>query len=169
MPVLEIESVRSRLEPFLKELLRLARCNVKFEILPVPRRDGEQGAEEEGPEIVVNFSGPEVDLLLQRGGEFLSALEYVATKVLRLPPEERGRIEFDCGDYRSLRIEELRLTAAAAAERTERTGEPFALNPMDSRERRIVHLALRDNPAVRTESQGGGPYRKVVIFPAEKK
>jgi spoIIIJ-associated protein len=173
MPVLEIESVRSQLEPFLKDLLRLARCNVKFEILPANRRDGEQGAEQgaedDGPEILVDFSGPEIDLLLQRGGEFLLALEYVATKVLRLPPEERGRIEFDCNDYRSLRVGELRLTAATAAERVTRTGEPFALNPMDSRERRIVHLALRDNPSVRTESQGGGPYRKVVIFPADKK
>jgi len=37
------------------------------------------------------------------------------------------------------------------------------------RDRRIVHLALRDNPAVRTESQGADPYRKIVIFPAEKK
>ena len=165
MPVLEIESVRSQLEPFLKDLLRLARCNVKFEILPADRRDGG----EEGPEIVVDFSGPEIDLLLQRGGEFLLALEYVATKVLRLGPEEQGLVEFDCNDFKSLRIEELRLTAATAAERVERTGEPFALNPMDSRERRVVHLALRDNPSVRTESQGGGPYRKVVIFPAEKK
>jgi spoIIIJ-associated protein len=165
MPALEIESVRSRLDPFLKELLRLARCNVKFEIVPANRQD----AEEDSPEIIVNFSGPETDMLLQRGGEFLSALEYVAVKVLRLPPEERGRIEFDCDDYRSLRIEELRLTAATAAERVVRTGEPFALNPMDSRERRIVHLSLRDNPSVRTESQGGGPYRKVVILPAEKK
>ena len=168
MPVLEIESVRTQLEPFLKELLRLARCNVKFEILPA-NRQGEQGAEEEGPEIVVDFSGPEIDMLLARGGEFLLALEYVAAKVLRLGPEERGVLEFDCGDDRSLRIEELRLTAATAAERVERTGEPFALNPMDSRERRVVHLALRDKPTVRTESQGGGPYRKVVIFPADKK
>ena len=172
MPVLEIESVRTQLEPFLKELLRLARCNVKFEILPA-NRQGEQGAgqgaEEEGPEIVVDFSGPEIDILLARGGEFLLALEYVAAKVLRLGPEERGVIEFDCGDYRSLRVEELRLTARTAAERVERTGEPFALNPMDSRERRVVHLALRDSPTVRTESQGGGPYRKVVIFPADKK
>jgi len=169
MPVLEIESVRSQLEPFLKEMLRLVRCNVKFEILPANRQGAGPGAEEDGPEIVVNFSGPEIDLLLQRGGEFLIALEYIATKVLRLPPEERGRIEFDCNDFRSLRVEELRLTAATAAERVERTGEPFPLNPMDSRERRIVHLALRDHTTVRTESQGGGPYRKVVIFPAEKK
>jgi spoIIIJ-associated protein len=169
MRELEIESVRSQLEPFLKELLRLVRCNVKFEIVPATRPEAEHDAEEDAPEIIVNFSGPEVDLLLQRGGEVLSALEYICAKVLRLPPEERGRIEFDCNDYRSLRVEELRLTAATAAERVVRRGEPFALNPMDSRERRIVHLALRDNPSVRTESQGGGPYRKVVIFPAEKK
>lgn len=165
MSQLEIESVRSHLEPFLKELLQLARCNVRFEIAPTARRD----SEEDGAEIVVNFSGQDTDLLLQRGGEFLSALEYIAAKALRLGPEERGRIEFDCDDYKSIRIEELRLTAATAAARVERTGEPFALNPMDSRERRIIHLALRDNESVRTESQGGGPYRKVVIFPADKK
>jgi spoIIIJ-associated protein len=165
MAELELESVRSRLEPFLRELLRLARCDVKFEVLPASSQDAD-GA---GAEIMVNFSGPETDMLLQRGGEFLSALEYVAAKFLRLAPEERGLIEFDCGDYRSLRIEELRLTAETAAERVERTGQPFPLNPMDARERRIVHLALRDRPSVRTESQGGGPFRKVVIFPGDKK
>jgi len=165
MPELEFESVRSRLEPFLQELLRLARCDVKFDITPAPHRDSEEG----GPEIVVNFSGRDTDLLLQRGGEFLSALEYVAVKFLRLGTEERGLIEFDCDDYKSLRVEELRLTAVTAAERVERTGQPFPLNPMDPRERRIVHLALRDRPTVRTESQGGGPFRKVVIFPADKK
>ncbi len=165
MPELEVESVRARLEPFLRELLRLARCNVTFEIVPAPQPDPETGA----PEVLVNFSGPETDLLLQRGGEFLAALEYVAVKFLRLGPDERGLIEFDCDDYKSLRVEELRLTAVTAAERVERTGQPFPLNPMDARERRIVHLALRDRPTVRTESQGGGPFRKVVIFPAEKK
>ncbi len=165
MPTLDIESVRTNLEPFLKELLRLVRCNVRFEIVPADRDD----AEESRPEIVVNFSGPETDLLLQRGGELLSALEYIAVKFLRLQPEARSLFEFDCDDFKSIRIEELRLTAATAAERVERTGQPFPLNPMDARERRIVHLALRDNPSVRTESQGGGPYRKVVIFPSDKK
>ncbi len=165
MPKLDIESVRANLEPFLQEFLRLLRCNVEFEIAPADRKDAEEGS----PEIVVNFSGPETSLLLQRGGELLSALEYIAVKFLRLQPEARRLIEFDCEDFKSIRIEELRLTAVTAAERVERTGQPFPLNPMDARERRIVHLALRDNPSVRTESQGGGPYRKVVIFPSEKK
>ena len=99
----------------------------------------------------------------------LEALEHVAVKFLRLSAEERTQVSLDCLDYKSLRSDELRLTAVTAAERVVHTGQPFALNPMNSRERRIVHLALRDHPTVRTESQGGGPFRKVVIFPAEKK
>lgn len=165
MAPLEIEPIQSKLEPILRQLLRLACFDVKFQIEEATQQNAETGA----PEIIVNFSGPDTDLLLQRGGELLAALEYIAVKFLRLSPEERLGIAFDCGDYKSLRVEELRLTAATAAERVERSGQPFALNPMDARERRIVHLALRDHPAVRTESQGNGPFRKVVIFPAEKK
>jgi spoIIIJ-associated protein len=66
-----------------------------------------------------------------------------------------------------MRREELRLMAQVAAERVIDTGDPFALNPMSPRERRIVHLALRDRPGVRTQSEGMGPDRKVVIFPAK--
>jgi len=165
MSMLALESIRSDLEPFLRRLLQLARWNLKFQIEAAKDRDPETGA----PEILVNFSGEDADLLLERGGELLDALEYISVKFLRLAPEERLRIAFDCDDYKNVRAEELRLTAATAAERVVRTGQPFPLNPMDARERRIVHLALRDHPAVRTESQGGGPFRKVVIFPAEKK
>ena len=165
MAPLEIESIQAKLEPFLRQLLRLSHFDVKFQIEPATQQNAETAA----PEIVVNFSGPDADLLLQRGGELLAALEYISVKFLRLSPEERLGIAFDCGDFKSLRVEELRLTAATAAERVERTAQPFALNPMDAHDRRIVHLALRDHPAVRTESQGNGPFRKVVIFPAEKK
>ena len=165
MTALEIETIQSRLEPFLQRLLRLAELSVKFRIEPATPPDAETGA----PEMVVNFFGPDADFLLQKGGELLEALEYVTAKFLRLPPDQRLQIVFDCQDFRSLRVEELRLTAETAAERVERTGQPFALNPMNARERRIVHMALRDHPVVRTESQGTGPYRKVVIFPAEKK
>jgi spoIIIJ-associated protein len=53
-----------------------------------------------------------------------------------------------------------------AAERVIETGEAFPLNPMSPRERRLVHLALRDQPQVRTESEGTGPERRVVILPS---
>jgi len=165
MATLEIEEIRSDLEPFLRLLLQAAHFHLQFQIEPATLRDPETGT----PAIVVNFTGEDADLLLERGGELLAAIEHLAVKFLDLTSEERLWIAFDCDDYKSVRTEELRLTAVTAAERVEHTGQPFALNPMDARERRIVHLALRDRATVRTESQGGGPFRKVVIFPAEKK
>ena len=165
MAPIENESIPTKLEPFLRRLLQLARFDVTFRFEPGENREPDA----ESPQTTVNFSGPDADLLLQRGGELLEALEHVAVKFLRLSAEGRAQVSFDCLDYKSLRSDELRLTAETAAERVQRTGQPFALNPMNSRERRIVHLALRDHATVRTESQGGGPFRKVVIFPAEKK
>jgi len=160
MPTLDFESARPKLEQFLGELLRAGRFHLKFRIEPGPP---------EGAEVVAQFDGEDVDLLLAHGAEMLSALEHLAAKFLRLPPEEQSRISFDCRDYKSLHEEELRLMASTAAERVARTSAPFAFNPMNSRERRIIHLALKDNPAVRTESEGMGPARKVVIYPQKQK
>lgn len=119
----------------------------------------------ETPDFVVELSGPDAELLLQKGGALLDALEYLVLKAVRLDEELFGRITFDCQDWRWLRAQELRLAAHVAAERVAETGDPFAMNPMPARERRIVHLALRDLPGVRTMSEGVGPQRKVVIHP----
>jgi spoIIIJ-associated protein len=121
----------------------------------------------ENPEIVVDFSGPDVDVLLSNKGELLLALEHLTLEVLRVAPNEHSLIIFDANDYRMLRIEELRLSALTAAERALATHRPFQFNPMTSRERRILHLALRNKPEVRSESLGSGPYRGVVIYPAD--
>jgi len=73
----------------------------------------------------------------------------------------------DSGGYRALRIEELKMTARVAAERVQTSRQPFKLNPMTARERRIVHLTLQEFPGVRTESIGMGEQRQVVIHPAD--
>jgi spoIIIJ-associated protein len=87
-------------------------------------------------------------------------------EMLRMPSEDHSRISFDANDYRALRIEELRLSAQTAAEKVRRTGVPFRFNPMNSRERRVIHLALRNDTDVRSESLGSGPARQVVVYPA---
>jgi spoIIIJ-associated protein len=120
----------------------------------------------ENPEVVVRFSGADVDLLLANKAEVLLALEYVTMEALRMPSEDHSRLSFDAHDYRALRIEELRLSAATAAEKVKRTGVPFKFNPMNSRERRVIHLALRNETDLRSESTGHGGYRQVVIYPA---
>ena len=120
----------------------------------------------ETPDMVVRFSGADVDLLLSNRAELLLALEHVTMEMLRMPSEDHSRISFDANDYRLLRIEELRLSAMTAAEKVKRTGVPFRFNPMNSRERRVIHLALRNETAVRSESFGSGPARQVVVYPA---
>ena len=164
MPELELDKVKPRLEPFLLRLLNLARLDVQFHVLPGSGQAYVTGT----PDIVVNLDGADADLLLQRGGELLDALEHLCMEHLQLSPIERRWIAFDSQGYKTLRLEELRLTAATAAEKVQHTGMPLALNPMNARERRIIHLALQENPAVRTVSEGTTPHRKVVIYPAEK-
>jgi spoIIIJ-associated protein len=126
------------------------------------------GDEFEKPEIVVLFDGADLGLLLERGAELMLALEYLALRSLRLDPPFFDRIRFDGGGFRANRIAELKLAARTAADSVIESGQPFRLNHMAARERRIVHLALKEIPGIRTASEGVGEERQVVIFPADK-
>jgi spoIIIJ-associated protein len=84
-----------------------------------------------------------------------------------LEPAFHEKIHLDSAGFRALRFEELRMTARVAAERVLTSKQPFQLSAMSSRERRIVHLALKDTPGVRTESVGTGEERHIVIHPAK--
>ena len=134
------------------------------------RAASEDGAPAEGEaEVLADLDGRDKEILLERGGDVLKAFEHLAFKALRLEPAYHEKIHIDSGGYRALRFEELKMTARVAAERVQQTKQPFRLNPMSSRERRIVHLAVKDIPGVRTQSVGMGEDRQVVIHPAESK
>jgi spoIIIJ-associated protein len=157
-----VATVGARMEGFLKAILGDSGLHLKFEI-----HDAEPAQDDfETPDVEVKFSGQDVDLLLTNKAELLLALEHVTMEMLRMPSEDHSRIAFDANDYRLLRIEELRLSATTAAEKVKRTGVPFRFNPMNSRERRVIHLALRNELEVRSESIGTGPARQVVVYPA---
>ena len=124
-------------------------------------------ADLENPEILVIFKGRQIDLLLEHNAELLKAFEHIALRWLWLEPQFYGRIRFDAGDYRAARIEELKLSARVAAERVRESHAPFRFNSMSARERRILHLVLKEEPGVRTASEGAGEDRQVVVYPAE--
>lgn len=157
-----VDTYLDPIESLLKQIIRLANLELTFVI-----RSSRATVEDfESPEFVVDFSGPDADLLLEANAALLDALEYLVRKAVRLEQDLYGRITFDCRDWRRVRMQELKLTAQVAAERVMQTGDPYPLGPMNPRDRRIVHLALKGQPLVRTESQGFGPERKVVILPA---
>ena len=157
-----VSAIGPRIEAFLKPLLRQAGFKLIFEIA----EGGSPHPEFENPEVVVKFTGADQDMLLSNKAELLLALEQVTMEALDVSSEDHSRIAFDVQDYRMLRIEELRMSAAAAAEKVKRTGAPFRFNPMNSRERRVIHLALRAETTLRSESSGFGGHRQVVIYPA---
>ena len=151
-----------RIDGFLDTTLQNGGIKLTYEIQDAAPADDDF----ETPDVTVKFSGPDVDLLLSNRAELLLALEHVTMEMLRMPSEDHSRISFDANDYRLLRIEELRLSAVAACDRVKRTGDLFRFNPMNSRERRVIHLSLRNETTVRSESCGAGPGRHVVVYPA---
>ena len=161
-PYRSLEAALPLIESLLTQVIRFGRFELKFVI--GKRTPGE--AEFEAPEYGVDYSGADADLLVEKNGTLLDSLEYLVLKAVRLKEDLYTKITFDSRGWRRLRAEELKLTAAVAAERVIESGEPFSLNPMSPRERRLVHLALRDQPQVRTESEGTGPERRVVILPS---
>jgi spoIIIJ-associated protein len=157
-----VASIGIKIDGFLQATLENAGFKLNYEI------QDQQSADDdfETPDVVVKFSGPDVDALLSNKAELLLALEHLTMEHLRMPSEDHSRISFDANDYRLLRIEELRLSALTVAENVKRTGSPFRFNPMNSRERRVIHLALRAETTLRSESSGSGPGRHVVVYPA---
>jgi spoIIIJ-associated protein len=158
-----IADVGPDIEDFLNDVIKLAGFDLKYEIGP-----GEHAHPDlEDPDVVVRFSGPDVEILLANRGEALLALEQLTLEVLGVPSEDHSRLCFDANDYRLLRVEELRMSAVAAAERVKQSRKPFHFSPMTSRERRIIHLSLRNETEVKSLSTGAGPWRQVVIMPSD--
>ncbi len=115
-------------------------------------------------DIYVECKGPDAELLLDREGELLRALEHVAAKMLRLEPEEHDRVSFDVNGFKARRALALRESAEQAIDKVEDTGRPYSFPPMNSRERRMLHLFLRES-GLQTASSGEGPRRYVVLYP----
>jgi len=152
----------SRIDAFLGPVIDAAGFDLGYEIA-----EGRASGAFIQPDITVAFKGRDTDLLLAYKAELLLALEHLTLEALKIPHDDRYRLIFDANEYRLLRIEELRMSAEVAAEKVVRSGMPFHFSPMSSRERRILHLALRDNNEVRTESEGVAPHRHTVIYPAD--
>lgn len=158
------DAAADALRKFLEETVRAGKFQLTVSVRVLGGAgDGETAREEE---VVADLDGRDKEFLLERGAEVLKALEHLAYRALRLEPAFHEKIHLDCGGYRALRFEELRMTARVAAERVQASKQSFRLNPMSSRERRIVHMALKEMPGVRTESVGMGEERQVVIHPA---
>jgi spoIIIJ-associated protein len=114
--------------------------------------------------IISNGSG----LLIGKRGKTLNALQYLVTKILQREMGENITVVIDTENYRSKRETGLVELAQQLSEKVKKTRRPLTTGPMSAHDRRIIHLALKEDPEVRTKSKGEGSLRKVVIYPVKK-
>ncbi len=128
----------------------------------------EARAGEDPGTIVLDVNGDSGGLLIGRRGQTLDALEYLVNRmVARDADATAARVMIDVEHYRDRRREYLTALAHRLADKAKQTRRAVALNPMSPRDRRTVHIALKDEAAVTTRSHGDGHYRKLLIVPSD--
>lgn len=115
--------------------------------------------------IKVEAEGEGVGLLIGRRGETLEALQYLVNAAASRVTDDNRHVQVDVQGYRRRHVEELERLAVRMAQKAVRQRVEVVLRPMSAHERRIIHLALKDVPRVRTTSRGEDPTRRVVIMP----
>ena len=116
--------------------------------------------------VAVDVSTDDTALFIGQKGETIDALQYLVNASVNRSRTSRVRIVLDAEGYRQRRVEALQGMAHRTARKALREDRPIELPPMNPAERRVVHLFLRDNPRVTTESEGAGDSRRVLVSPA---
>jgi len=143
---------------FVRTLVEKMQMNAEVSLAP----DDGEGSEDE---IRLEIEGPDAGRIIGKRGAVLEAIQYLTTRIAHRPGEPRRHVQVDAEGYRARHEDQLAEMARRLGERVASEGKIITFDPMSARDRRIVHMALRDVVGVRTESNGEGPDRRVQIIP----
>jgi spoIIIJ-associated protein len=166
MPIADLQEAAQKIAALLSNLNKLGGFRLKYRITAGDGARDPEGLE--ARQIYIELGGPDVPLTTQHNGELLRAFETLAAQMLRLDAREHDLISFDAGNFKALRAQELRMAAETAAEKVRKSGVPYAFPPMNSRERRLLHLAFKTMDGVETASSGEGQDRFLAVYPEGK-
>lgn len=151
----QLDQVADTASQALKEIATL----LGVESLSIEEYEGDEG------EIILDVVGQDLGLLIGRHGRTLDALQAVVGAITTRRLGFRYPVVVDVEGYRHRRRQKVETVAKRAAARAVKSRQPVKLHPMTAYERRIVHVALRNDRRVTTTSEGAEPYRQVVIIP----
>jgi spoIIIJ-associated protein len=143
-------------------------AKVLREVLERMGVDAEVSAFDDGERIILDAHGSESGLVIGKKGATLDALQYLVSRIVFKKPGDVAALIVDAEGYRGRREDSLADLARRLAEKAVRSGRPVPVEPMSPHDRKVVHTTLAEHPGVRTESEGEGPGRRVVIFPKER-
>ena len=150
----------SRALEFVNKLLKAMAMDAEVTLAP---DDGEG----DGDEIRLEIEGPDAGRIIGKRGVVLEAIQYLTTRVVHRAGERRRHVAVDAEGYRARHEDQLAQMARRLGERVAAEGKVITFDPMSARDRRVVHMALRDVAGVRTESSGEGADRRVQIIPSK--
>ena len=139
--------------------------NVLQRIVDSITTDAKIRVDQNSNRILFNIVGGNSAIMIGKHGQTLEAIQSIVEKIINKRNQNRIRVEVDVEGYLEKRRNNLERQAARLAEKCKRIGKPVAVGQMNAFDRRIVHLALKDDRAVRTQSIGEGYLRKLMIFP----
>lgn len=143
-----------------KKLLSLLEVSASVALETKPAEEAE-----DSPSFAFDLRGRDLGILIGRRGQTLACLQYIVRLIMAHKFQKPVLLAIDVEGYKSRRYESLRVLARRLAEQVRSNGLPFTLEPMPPDERRVIHLALTDQPHITTKSIGEGEERQVVILP----
>jgi spoIIIJ-associated protein len=117
--------------------------------------------------VEIEIKGDGSGILIGRHGQTLDALEYIVNRILARRIKDAAPISLETESYRARRRQQLHRMALSMGEKAKREHKPVRLEPMPPRDRRVVHLALKDDPMITTRSGGDGVMRAIEIVPTD--
>jgi spoIIIJ-associated protein len=153
---LPVEAAKDRAKEILSEILKHVDLPTVVE------------SEAKNDHIYLNIISNGSGLLIGKRGKTLQALQYLVSKILQKETGENLSVVVDTEDYRSKREESLTELAHQLCDKVKRSRRPLTTGPMNAQDRRIIHLALKEDQDVRTKSKGEGSLRRVVIYPVKR-
>ena len=117
--------------------------------------------------VELEIKGDGSGILIGRHGQTLDALEYIVNRILARRIKDAAPISVETESYRARRRQQLHRMALSMGEKAKREHKPVRLDPMPARDRRVVHLALKEDPMITTRSAGEGLLRSIEIVPTE--
>lgn len=144
----------------------LSRMGVDADVVAVDNPSSVPLSTEDPPTIFLDIMGRDLGMLIGRRGDHLGQLQFLMNTLVNRKLEEWTRVIVDVEGYRARREESLVGLAERVARQVERSGRPIVLEPMPANERRVIHLTLKQHPAVITHSEGEGSTRRITVEPA---
>jgi len=144
-----------------KELIRglLERMGIKTEV---------EGFSKEG-DLYLEIKGDQEGILIGKHGRTLDSLQILINRMANRRLAKPARVILDIDDYRKRKSDTLTKMALRLGEKAKRKGHPLTIGPFNAHDRRLIHVALKQDPSIRTESLGEGTLKKITIIPTRNK